>query len=294
MDGILVVDKPSGWTSFDVVAKLRRLASERRIGHAGTLDPPATGVLVVCLGASTRLVEFIGEGVKKYRGVIRFGSSTETDDATGDVLTSADPSGVRLDDIHTHLQAFVGTIDQMPPRISAIKVSGQRAYALARAGQVPKLNPRKVRIDSITVVTFDSPDLTVEITCGGGTYVRSIARDLGELLGVGGHLLSLVRLAVGNYRLEDAVTMPALEAAAMDGRLPTYLLPPASAVKDWPSVTLDTLGEWRLRTGQTVPATSDDERVAAYDGNGTLVALLQRDGNHFRPRKVFARVDQVP
>ena len=215
MSGIVVVDKPAGWTSHDVVGRIRRLAGTRKVGHAGTLDPMATGVLVVGVGRATRLLGHLSGATKAYDATIRLGRSTTTDDAEGKPLESTDATGLDRATVETAAAAFVGDIEQVPSTVSAIMVDGRRAYARARAGESVTLPSRPVRIDDLTVneVREQPPyvDVDVSVTCSAGTYVRAIARDLGAALDVGGHLTALRRTRSGGFSLADAATLDALE-----------------------------------------------------------------------------------
>lgn len=209
--GLLVVDKPGGMTSHDVVARVRRLAGTRKVGHAGTLDPIATGVLVVGLNRATRLLGHLQAREKAYEATIRLGVTTSTDDAEGEVLAERDPSGVDAEEVRARLAAMTGEVEQRPAAVSAIKVGGRRAYDLVRSGEEVDLPTRRVRIDSLEVERMALPDLEVRVRCSSGTYVRAVARDLGEALGVGGHLTALRRTSVGPLDLAEAVTLADLE-----------------------------------------------------------------------------------
>ena len=205
--GLVVVDKPAGLTSHDVVARVRRLANTRKVGHAGTLDPMATGVLVLGVDRATRLLGHLLLTDKAYDATIRLGAVTTTDDAEGEVLATASTEHLTEDEIRKALAGFVGEIDQVPSSVSAIKVDGRRAYDRVRAGEQVELAPRRVRIHSLEVHEKTGPDVTVSVRCSSGTYIRSIARDLGEQLGVGGHLVALRRTEVGPFTLADARTL---------------------------------------------------------------------------------------
>lgn len=203
--GLLVVDKPLGWSSMDVIRRVRRAASMKRVGHAGTLDPLATGVVVVCLGKATSCVESLMGMTKVYEAEVDLSAFTATDDREGEreeIAVAAPPSDARLREA---IAAFVGEISQVPPAYSAVHVDGQRAYKLARRGQAVTIAPRIVRVDAIEMVEYAWPIVRICVTCGKGTYIRSLARDLGKALGTGGHLASLRRLAVGSYDLGRAV-----------------------------------------------------------------------------------------
>jgi len=214
-DGVVVVDKPGGWTSHDVVTRVRRIAGTRRVGHAGTLDPMATGVLVLGIERATRLLGHISATDKAYAATVRLGESTTTDDADGETLGGTDVSGLAREAIATAAAGFVGDLMQVPSAVSAIKVGGRRAYARVRAGETVELQPRSVRIDVLEVqeVRHTPPHLDVEIsvTCSSGTYIRALARDLGRSLRVGGHLTRLRRTRVGTFTLAEATTVEELE-----------------------------------------------------------------------------------
>jgi len=219
VSGVLNVDKPVGMTSHDVVARVRRVVGQRRVGHAGTLDPLATGVLVVCLGKATRLVEYLVEGLKVYRGTIRLGQVTETDDTEGAVIQEHETVGVSLSQIEIELAKFRGEIDQVPPIYSALKRDGRALYEYARKGVALDIPSRTVIVHRLEVVAFESPYLVVDVACAKGTYIRSLARDIGQALGCGGHLAQLQRTAVGPFTLDDAVPLNVLEAEGYDGHL---------------------------------------------------------------------------
>ncbi|MGA8245645.1 MAG: tRNA pseudouridine(55) synthase TruB, partial [Nocardioides sp.] len=212
--GLVVVDKPGGMTSHDVVAAVRRLAGTRKVGHAGTLDPMATGVLVLGLNRATRLLGHLTLTDKKYAATIRLGVSTTTDDAEGEVLETAVTDGLTDAAVRTALTGFVGELDQVPSAVSAIKVDGRRAHAMVRAGEAVQLPPRRVTIHELAVVStsLERAEVEIEVHCSSGTYVRAIARDLGRVLGVGGHLTALRRTAVGPFSLEAARTLEELAA----------------------------------------------------------------------------------
>jgi tRNA pseudouridine55 synthase len=286
--GILVVDKPSGWTSHDVVAKVRRLAGTRKVGHAGTLDPMATGVLVLGLGAGTRLLTYLVGADKTYRATIRLGVSTVTDDAEGDVVATTDASAVPPDRLAAAMADLTGPIEQRPSAVSAIKVDGRRAYARVRAGEQVELEARPVTVHRFELLSQRPGevagsgvlDLDVEVAVSSGTYVRALARDLGGALGVGGHLTALRRTRVGPFGLDVARPLPELErdfgyeplAAAARAAFPARELAPAEAQA--------------LRYGQVLdPTGSGESPVAAFGPDGDLVALLHDvDG---RARSLF-------
>jgi tRNA pseudouridine55 synthase len=305
LHGFFNIDKPAGITSHDVVAQVRRLARQRRVGHAGTLDPSATGVLVVALGAATRLIEYVqDQTIKEYRAVVRLGSATTTDDAEGEPLETRPVPALDRTALEALLAQFHGMIEQVPPMYSALHHEGQRLHELARAGKTVELAPRPVYIERITFQEWSTPDLTIEVRCGKGTYIRALARDMGAALGCGAHLYALRRTAVGTFRIEDAVgldTMAQWQDDTMQNShdnvimssshrvtLSHILLPPEIAVADWPAVTLDEAATRRVRNGQTIVLdVVADDRVRAHGPDGALLALLRRDGPAWKPEKVF-------
>ncbi len=209
LDGLLVINKPQNWTSFDVVAKIRNKLNVKKVGHTGTLDPMATGVLVLCLGKATKLAQKITDTDKEYIAEVTFGATSTTDDAEGVIskITNYELRITNLEEIKKVLKKFTGIIMQVPPIFSAKKIKGQRAYKLAREGKEVKLEPREVTVNEIEILDYEWPVLSLRIACGKGTYIRSIARDLGQELGVGGYLTALQRTRVGQYQLDQAVTI---------------------------------------------------------------------------------------
>jgi tRNA pseudouridine55 synthase len=291
LSGLLVVDKPAGWTSHDVVAKLRSAFGQRRIGHAGTLDPDATGVLLVGLGRVTRLLRYLQETTKVYRGDVVFGIATDTLDASGTVVGMT-PMSPGRDDVEAAAARFVGDIEQVPPMVSAVKVGGRRLHELARSGEDVERAPRPVRIDAISVEAFapgDHPVATLRVECSSGTYIRTLAADLGESLRGCAHLGNLRRLAIGSFTLADA--------HALDDILPEparHLLTPAEAMRDLARVTVDddqarvvsygqalSLEALGLEAGARAP-------VALVDRHGELLAVYERGESVAKPSVVLA------
>lgn len=290
-DGVLVVDKPAGWTSHDVVARVRRLASTRKVGHAGTLDPMATGVLVVGIGRATRLLTFVTGADKDYTATVRLGVTTTTDDAEGEELVRADASGVDRAALDAAVAALTGDVLQVPSAVSAIKVDGRRAYARVRAGEDVELAARPVRVERFDVVAVrregDLLDVDVEVTVSSGTYVRALARDLGAALGVGGHLTALRRTRVGGYGLDVARTLEDLAAAPVEEAIPVVPLAQAARAV-LPVRELDADEARALSYGQGVAASGEgDGPVAALGPDGTLVAVVERRGGRLRPTVVL-------
>lgn len=281
-DGILLVDKPGGITSHDVVARARRALDTRKIGHAGTLDPMATGLLILGVGAATRLLTFVVGLDKDYTATIRLGAATDTDDADGQITATAAASAlaaVTRERIDAGVAGLTGPIAQVPSRVSAIKVDGRRAYDLARAGQDVALKARDVVISSFDVLAVRDGDgcrdVDVAVTCSSGTYVRALARDLGEHLGVGGHLTALRRTRIGPF--------PVADAASADDLAHAPLLPPArAAALVMPEVHPDADQARDLRHGKRVPGLVDaftGPRAAAVDPEGRLVGVIERRGD---------------
>ncbi len=290
---MLVVDKPAGWTSHDVVARMRRLAGTRKVGHAGTLDPMATGVLVVGVGRATRLLTYVTGADKEYLATVRLGESTSTDDAEGPVLTSVDASGLVRADVVAAAGRLTGDIEQVPSAVSAVKVDGVRAYARVRAGQEVTLAPRPVNVAVFEVGDLRPVgpvvDLDVRVVCSAGTYVRALARDLGAALGVGGHLTMLRRSRVGGFGLAEAQTLDAL--AATDPTVPLPVITPAqaaSAVMATRAVTDAEARELGLCRRIARRDERDDRPVAAVAADGALVAVLTAVDDQLRPVFVLA------
>ena len=293
MDGILNIDKPRGMTSFDVVAVVRRLSSERRVGHSGTLDPEATGVLPVFCGLATRVIEFLADTTKTYRAGIELGVATDSFDAAGSVVARGDISHIGRDDLAAALEQFRGVIEQTPPMYSAVKHRGQPLYRLARAGITVERRRREVEVSRLELVDWRPPLATVEIDCSKGTYVRALANDLGEALGCGAMLSSLVRLRCGPFALEDAVPLDELRAFGEDG-WQRRLQPTDSVLGHWPAVQLGEELAEAVRNGQLVdvgePAgeeTGGYRRAYAADGSLLAVLRFEPDAGLWHPDKVF-------
>jgi tRNA pseudouridine55 synthase len=285
LHGLLVLDKPIGLTSRDAVDRaLRWFPRETRIGHTGTLDPLASGVLVLCIGHATRLTEYVQDMTKTYLADVMLGGRSATDDAEGPITPVQVTRPPDRADLAEALTAFVGVIEQTPPAFSAAKVAGRRAYDLARRGTAVELAPRSIRIDAIDVLVFDYPHLQVEVHCGKGTYIRSLARDLGERLACGGYLIALRRTRVGPFTPAEAVPLDA-DAATARARL----LPPAAAVAGLPRMTASTDQIARLRHGQPIVTTVAEvhAEVSVFDDSDNLVAITVADGRSLRPAKVF-------
>ena len=287
--GVLNIDKPQGMTSHDVVARVRRLTGIRRVGHAGTLDPLATGVLLVCVGNATRIVEYLQRGQKVYETTVRLGQETDTYDADGEIVAESPVPDFSLEELDRALDAFRGEIVQTPPAYSAIKQNGQPLYKLARAGREVTAPQRQVTIDAIEILDWQKPDLRLRITCSPGTYIRSIAHDLGQALGVGGHVLTLRRVASGSWRVEDAVTLAALEAAGADW--PRYLHGLRGALSMLPPLVLPADLAYRFALGQRIvlPEPPDEEGDLRVLGPGEkFLGVGRMKAGVLAPHKVFA------
>jgi tRNA pseudouridine55 synthase len=291
--GLVIVDKPAGWTSHDVVAKVRRLARTKRVGHAGTLDPMATGVLVVGVEKATRLLGYLALTEKEYAATIRLGQTTDTDDADGEVIGRVPVLNIGEAELLRAVGALTGQISQVPPGISAIKVGGQRAYKLSRAGVAPALAARTVTVREFAVDAIlpsgDVLDIDVRVTCSTGTYIRALARDLGAALGVGGHLTALRRTRVGPYLASQARTLDELaQDAEQAGGLELIPLAAAAAAA-FPRRDLTDAQARALGHGGRLEATgTGEEPVAAFAPDGSLVALLTDEQGQARSLAVFA------
>ncbi len=287
--GILLLDKPSGPTSHDMVYAVRRGAGLKRVGHAGTLDPLATGLLVMCLGSATRLSEYLAGKDKRYTATVRLGQTTTTYDSQGEVTAASAslPTGAQVE---AALADFRGPQMQTPPAYSAIKRGGQKAYEMARRGEAVYLAPRPVTILSLELTQWSGNECILEVHCSAGTYIRSLAHDLGKRLGCGAHLSALRRTASGGLTVADAVTLDGLQAAFTRGDWRRLVLPADAAVPEWPAVRLGPEGETRVRRGQPVPLEDGRGPIGrAYNSAGEFFAVLRADPDAgvWRPDKVF-------
>jgi tRNA pseudouridine55 synthase len=289
ISGVLVVDKPIGMTSHDVVQVIRRGTGIRRAGHTGTLDPRASGVLVVLLGPAVRLSEYVSASDKRYQAIMRLGTTTDTYDADGRVTGSAEVE-VTEDQFTEALTHFVGEIEQVPPPYSAVKVQGRKAYEMAREGEEVDLAPRKINVYSLELLEWALPEAVIDVYCSSGTYVRSLANDLGEMLGCGASLTGLRRTKSGRFTLRDAVQLRKLEEAFDNGTWYQYLIPAAEALSDWPAVELTTEQVDAIRHGHRIAGAEDVGEIArGISEQGELVALLgfESDTKEWQPKKVF-------
>ncbi|MFG1604298.1 tRNA pseudouridine(55) synthase TruB [Actinoplanes sp. NPDC049265] len=288
-DGLIVVDKPAGMTSHDVVARIRRLAKTRRVGHGGTLDPMATGVLIIGVNRATRLLTYVIGAGKSYAATIRLGQSTITDDAEGDVTAQANASTVTDEAITAGLRAQTGEIQQAPSAVSAIKIKGERAYKRVREGEAVELPPRTVtisRLDILDIRRADAVvDVDIDVACSSGTYIRAIARDLGATLGVGGHLTALRRTAVGSMTLAEASTLDTLETRAPD----VITLPMADAARRAFPERIATEDETRImRHGGRLTAVGITGPYAVFSPDGLLLAIVSEKSGQARAEIVLA------
>lgn len=278
MNGVIVVDKPAGWTSHDAVNKIRRLAKTRRVGHLGTLDPAATGVLPLILERATRLAQFYADSEKVYDAVIHFGWATDTYDSDGRLVGPATEVEVDAAKLEALLEGFRGKTQQMPPPISAKKIAGTPAYKLARRNLPVELKPVEVTIFSLELLECRGPEARVKVHCSAGTYLRSIAHDLGKAYGCGAYLKSLVRTRSADFTLEDARTIEELERLAAENRLAEALIPAAQLLPQWPSQTVDRLTAGQIRQGRDFRASpfrvrKDTPYIKALSEDGDLIAI---------------------
>lgn len=290
ISGVLVVDKPVGLTSHDVVQVIRKGTNIRRAGHTGTLDPRASGVLVVLIGPAVRLSEYVSASDKRYQAILQLGSSTDTYDAAGTVTRSRPVENITEAQFEEALKKFVGEIEQVPPPYSAVKVKGRKAYEMAREGEEVDLSPRKINVYSLDLLEWAPPEAVIDVYCSSGTYVRSLAHDLGEDLGCGAHLIGLRRTRSGRFTLRDAVPLRKLREAFEAGTWYQYLIPAAEALSDWPAIELTEEQVEMIRHGHRIEAESEIAKlVRGVSGDGELVALLEflPETNQWQPKKVF-------
>jgi len=303
MHGILNIAKPQGMTSFNVVSIVRRLSGERRVGHAGTLDPMATGVLPVCLGQGTRVIEFLVDASKAYRAEIELGIATDTYDADGKIIQTGDCSGISREQIESALTAYCGLIEQTPPMYSAIKHQGNPLYKLARAGIEVERKSRLIEIYNLEFIGWQSPVLTLEVVCSKGTYIRSLAHDLGQTLGCGANLKNLVRLRCGYFDIKDSVSLPQLEDAFQYGYWQSFVYPIDTVLSYWSAMVVNDSTEQSIRNGcplslrdntylgqhLLVPASKEKRcRVYSLDGCFLGVLRLNSEKEQWQPEKIFS------
>ena len=293
--GIINVYKEKGYTSHDVVAKLRGIAGQKKIGHTGTLDPDAEGVLPVCLGKATKVCELLTDKDKTYRAVLFLGQTTDTQDASGTVLETSDVSNLNEVQVTEAVQSFVGEYAQIPPMYSALKVGGKKLYELAREGKTVERKARNVMIHSIKILRVDLPRVEMEVSCSKGTYIRTLCHDIGEKLGVGGCMESLLRVQVGRFVLADSLRLSEIQKAKEDGNLEKILQPIDSVFEQYRAVQIRLDQEKRLQNGNSfrkpdrLQNYDDQEMVRVYDSNGHFAAVyryVEKD-HEFRIVKMF-------
>jgi tRNA pseudouridine55 synthase len=294
ISGVLVVDKPVGMTSHDVVQAIRNGTGLRRAGHTGTLDPRASGVLVILVGPAVRLSEYVSASDKRYQAIIRLGSATDTFDSEGKFTRSDTPVNVTETQFEEVLQTFVGEIEQTPPPYSAVKVQGRKAYEMAREGEEVELAPRIIQVHHLEVLEWAPPEVVVDVHCSSGTYVRSLANDLGEKLGCGAYLVGLRRTKSGRFSLRDATPLRKLQESFTAGNWYQYLIPAAEALGDWTAIELSPDEVEAVRHGHRVKVKGEttEIKVRGVSTQGELVALLElitlEDGSaEWQPKKVF-------
>jgi tRNA pseudouridine55 synthase len=292
--GFLNINKPAGMTSMDVIRIVRRLTGQRKVGHGGTLDPDATGVLPICIGRATRFIDRFVQGRKVYEATAMFGASTDTYDASGRITAESDASTITREAIEAALPGFMGEISQIPPMYSAIKVKGVRLYKLAREGKEIEREPRDVVVYRLDITSWESPTLGLRIECGSGFYARSVIHDLGQALGNTAHLGKLIRSQVGRFALDEAVALEKLEEATEAGDWEQMLHPIDAALLDLPAVVVDPMQEEAIGFGKSIQSdigssTSEASQVRAYNRGGELIALMKHDprGGQLNPVRVL-------
>lgn len=287
--GLLVIDKPTGPTSHDIVNIVRRGTQIRKVGHTGTLDPYASGVLLILLGSATRLAEYLLEVDKEYLATIRFGAATSTFDAAGRI-TATRPFTFREETLAAKMQTFIGERLQVPPVYSAIKIGGRKAYDMARAGEDVEMAPRKVHIYELALLRWESPNAVVRVRCSRGTYIRSIAHDIGEAMGSHAHLVTLRRIRLGPFSVEHATLLDELKRRFLEGTWEKIAMPASAILEGWPTVQLTAEEADKLRNGIAIPAPEGTTgRARAIAPEGELLAVLEVDpkAGTWQPRKVF-------
>lgn len=289
MNGIILVDKPQDWTSHDVVAKLRGMLHERRIGHSGTLDPLATGLLVVFVGRATRAVEFAEADSKEYITGLHLGVSTDTQDITGNIVAS---SGALPDEaaLREAIGRFIGDIEQIPPMYSAIKIGGKKLYELARRGESVERAPRKITVSAIDIAGRDVDDYILNISCSKGTYVRTLCSDIGEALGCGACMSSLRRTRAGAFSVDEAHSLADIEAAAREGRLSDIILPVDTLFASFPKLTVSQSAAKRLKNGNIIKISAEDGDYRVYSDPEEFLLLGRVEGGKLKTIKSFYEV----
>ena len=290
MNGILLIDKPAGWTSNDVVIKLKGMLHQRRIGHSGTLDPMATGLLVVFVGRATRAVEFAEADSKRYIAGLRLGVSTDTQDTSGTILEERIVNAGEAE-LYSALAKFTGEIDQIPPMYSALKVNGQKLYDIARKGGEVERKARRITISHIEVIGRDADDYILDVSCSKGTYIRTLCHDIGENLGCGGCMSSLRRVKAGVFSVDDAYSLQQVQQAADEGGVESLLLPVDSLFSDYPSYTANENQVWRIKNGNDFKTAADDGRYRVYSADGEFLMLGLAENGIMKTIKSFFEVE---
>ena len=303
VNGVLNLYKPAGETSMDMVRMVKRLTGQKKVGHGGTLDPIASGVLPICFGQATRLMDPLVDGVKRYHTRVRLGETTDTYDSAGTITATADASGVIREAVEEALERFRGVIQQVPPMYSALKQGGERLYDLARAGFDVKREPREVVVHTLTLEAFEPPDVVLDIVCGRGVYVRSLGHDLGEALGCGGHIVELERRGAGPFVSDDAVTPDRFKEAVQAGDWMDLVHPPDIVVSNLPAGTVAGALETFVKSGRSVvlggregmdpPQHGELWRVYGHDGSFIALARYDKPTGQWRPEKVFDAAPQT-
>lgn len=291
MDGVLNINKPSGWTSHDVVQKVRGILKERRVGHTGTLDPLATGVLVLCVGKATRIAQYLEAQQKEYRAVMKLGVMTDTLDADGRVLETRNYVPPSREEILSVMRSFTGTIMQQPPVYSALKVAGVPSYKLARQGKQVELKPRPVTIGSLELTSYEDPFAGFTVSCSKGLYVRSLCADIGTALGTGAHLVSLARTRSGRFTLDEAVAIDRLGALAAEGNVDKALVTLDSALADFPLVEVGASEAQMVSHGNQISwgeAAEEGRLVRVHHPGGSLLAVARTGAGKLKPELVFS------
>jgi tRNA pseudouridine55 synthase len=307
MNGIFNIYKPEGPTSFNIVSSVKKLTGEKRVGHAGTLDPTASGVLPVCVGRATRVIEYLMDSVKRYRAGIEFGKTTDTYDAEGTITSESDPSGIDRTQIEKSLSSFHGEIQQVPPVYSALKYRGRPYYELARSGIEFEIESRPVTVHDISIIDWQPPVVTLDISCGKGTYIRSIANDLGQLLGCGAYMKSLVRSKYGIFTVDNSVSLEELDQAFTHDYWHRYIYPSDSVLVNMKAIVVDDENRQRIENGRplenkyidTKNDISENSSLTGYSGtrcraygvDGHFIGVLRFDAEtgEWRPEKIFTR-----
>jgi tRNA pseudouridine55 synthase len=297
MDGVLAINKPSGMTSHDVVQAVRRMLREKRVGHTGTLDPLATGLLVLCMGKATRIARYLEAGEKEYTAVMRLGVITDTQDSDGRILETRTYTPPVREAIIGLMGRFTGSIMQEPPVFSAIKVSGVPSYKLARQGKAKSLAPRQVTIFSIDLLEYDDPFIRLSVRCSKGVYIRTLCADIGNALGMGAHLTGLVRTRSGRFRLDNAVTLESLSEAASSATVDSVLVSIDEALAEFPVATMDEAGAGKIVHGNSIswPETQPAARDAlmrVHGPSGSLLAVARAVAGMLKPELVFAEQEK--